>query len=56
MPVIDADQSTGGNLRAKACHPKGPELMKGIAALPRPNECGSEEHSIAACRDHAIHA
>lgn len=55
MPVIDADQRTSGNLRAEACRPKGVELMEGIAALPHPNECGSEEHSIAPCRDHAIH-
>jgi UPF0288 family protein (methanogenesis marker protein 3) len=27
---------------------------EGIVALPRPNKCGSEEHSIMGCRDDAI--
>lgn len=31
------------------------EIAGVIAVLPRPNACGSEEHCITECRDHAIH-
>ena len=55
LPVIDAGKCTGCNLCAEACGPACLEIVEGIAALPRPDECGSEEHCIAACRDDAIH-
>lgn len=31
------------------------EIEGGIAVLPRPDACGSEEHCIIECRDDAIH-
>jgi Na+-translocating ferredoxin:NAD+ oxidoreductase RNF subunit RnfB len=31
------------------------ELENRVATLPRPDDCGSEEHCIAACPDDAMH-
>jgi hypothetical protein len=28
-----------------------PEIAEGVAVLPRPDICGSEEHCISECRD-----
>jgi hypothetical protein len=36
------------------CGAKFLEITEGIAALPRPAACGSEEHCITECRDDAI--
>jgi hypothetical protein len=53
MPVIDANECAGCNLRGESLRPGFRELVEGIAARPRPNECDGEE-PIAACRDQAI--
>jgi hypothetical protein len=37
------------------CGVKCLEIAEGIAGLPRPDICGSEEHCITECRDDAIH-
>ncbi len=54
MPVISAERCTGCGLCVDACGPRSLEMLSGIAALTRPETCGSEEHCIAVCRDQAI--
>jgi ferredoxin len=54
MPAISAERCTGCGLCVDACGPRSLEMFNGIAALTRPETCGSEEHCIAVCRDGAI--
>ena len=54
MPVIVADRCTGCGLCVEACGPACLEIVDQIAVLVRPDQCGSEEHCIAPCRDDAI--
>jgi len=55
VPVVLADSCTGCGLCIDVCGVKCLEIVEGIATLPRPEACGSEEHCITACRDDAIH-
>lgn len=54
VPIIFNEQCTGCGLCVDACGPKCLEIADSIAALARPNECGSEEHCIGVCNDAAI--
>ncbi len=55
LPVVTADRCTGCGLCVEACGPACLEIVDMIAVLVRPDQCGSEEHCIAPCRDDAIH-
>jgi len=54
VPIIDASKCTGCSRCVEVCGVKCLEIAEGIAILPRPDACGSEEHCIAECRDDAI--
>jgi len=54
LPVVAGDRCAGCGRCVEACGPNCLEIAKGIAVLPRPDECGSEEHCITECRDDAI--
>jgi Na+-translocating ferredoxin:NAD+ oxidoreductase RNF subunit RnfB len=54
VPVIAEDRCTGCGLCVEACGPACLEMVDNIAVLVRPDQCGSEEHCIAPCRDDAI--
>ncbi len=54
VPVIAEDRCTGCGLCVEACGPACLEIVESIAVLVRPDQCGSEEHCIAPCRDDAI--
>jgi len=54
VPVVSEERCTGCDLCIEACGPACLALVDGIAALNRPDHCGSEEHCIQACRDDAI--
>lgn len=55
VPVIATDRCTGCGLCVEACGPACLEMVDNIAVLVRFDQCGSEEHCIAPCRDDAIH-
>ncbi len=55
LPVIDEEQCTGCAACVDACGPHCLEMKDGVAALPRPDICGSEEHCIAPCPVECIH-
>jgi NAD-dependent dihydropyrimidine dehydrogenase PreA subunit len=55
VPVVAADKCTGCGRCVEVCGVKCLEIAEGIAVLPRPDACGSEEHCITECRDDAIH-
>lgn len=54
LPVIAEDRCTGCGLCVEACGPACLEIVDQLAVLVRPDQCGSEEHCIAPCRDDAI--
>jgi ferredoxin len=54
LPVIDPDLCTGCDACVDACGPKSLELVNKVAALMRPETCGSEEHCIGPCPTGAI--
>lgn len=54
VPVIAADRCTGCGLCVEACGPACLKMVDNMAVLVRPDQCGSEEHCIAPCRDDAI--
>jgi len=54
IPVVDASKCTGCIRCVEVCGAKCLEITEGIAALPRPDAGGSEEHCITECRDDAI--
>ena len=54
IPVVDARKCTGCSRCVEVCSVRCLEIEAGIAALPRPESCGSEEHCITECRDDAI--
>lgn len=55
VPVIDATTCNGCQECIYACKLHSMEIVDGIAALVRPDTCGSEEHCIAPCPVGAIH-
>jgi NAD-dependent dihydropyrimidine dehydrogenase PreA subunit len=55
VPVVAPDKCTGCSRCVEVCVVKCLEIAEGIAVLSRPDACGSEEHCITECRDHAIH-
>jgi NAD-dependent dihydropyrimidine dehydrogenase PreA subunit len=55
VPVVAADTCIGCGRCVEVCGVKCLEIVEGIATLPRPVACGSDEHSITECRDDAIH-
>lgn len=55
IPVVDPSKCTGCNRCVEVCGVRCLEIEGGIAVLPRPDACGSEEHCIIECRDDAIH-
>lgn len=55
VPVITAELCTGCGLCVEACGPECLEIVDGLPVLARPDDCGSEEHCIAPCKDDAIH-
>lgn len=55
VPVVDASNCTGCSRCVEVCGVKDLEIEGGIAVLPWPDACGSEEHCITQCRDDAIH-
>ena len=54
VPVIAEERCTGCGLCVEACGPACLEIVDQVAVLARPDQCGSEEHCIAPCRDDAI--
>jgi len=55
VPAVIEELCTGCGLCVEACGPQCLELENRVATLPRPNDCGSEEHCIAGCPEDAIH-
>ena len=55
LPVVIEDSCTGCGLCVQACGPACLETRNLIAVLERPDECGSEEHCIAACPEDALY-
>ena len=55
IPVVDDGKCTGSNRCVEVCGVKCLEIEGGIAVLPRPDACGSEEHRVTECRDDPIH-
>jgi len=55
IPVVDVSKCTGCSRCVEVCGVKCLEIEGGVAVLPRPNICGSEEHCVTECRDDAIH-
>ena len=55
LPVIIEELCTGCGLCVEVCGSRCLELENRVATLPRPEDCGSEEHCIAACPEDAIH-
>ncbi len=55
VPVIMEDRCTGCGLCVEACGLACLDMVDNLAVLVRPDQCGSEEHCIAPCRDDAIH-
>jgi ferredoxin len=55
LPVIIEDACTGCGLCVEACGTACLETQNLVAILTRPEDCGSEEHCIRACREDAIH-
>ena len=54
LPVVIEELCTGCGLCVEACGPMCLELENRVATLPRPDDCGSEEHCIAACPEDAM--
>ena len=54
VPVIAAGRCTGCGLCVEACGPRCLEMVDGLPALARVDDCGSEEHCIAPCKEDAI--
>jgi len=54
LPVVATDKCTGCGRCVEVCGTKCLEIVEGIATLPRPDDCGSEQHCITECRDDAI--
>src|SRR5215510_11936724 len=54
-PVVNASKCTGCSKCVEGCRVKCLEIADGIAVLPQPDTCGSEEHCITECRDDTIH-
>src|SRR5215469_4376699 len=55
LPLVIEDACTGCGLCVAACGPACLETQNLVAILTRPQDCGSEEHCIAACPEDAIH-
>ena len=51
----DGEQFGEEGLIVEVCGVRCLEIAEGIAALLRPDACGSEERCIMECRDDAIH-
>ena len=49
LPVVDEVTCDGCGACVEACGPRCLEIEDGVAALVRPDDCGSEEHCIAPC-------
>ena len=54
LPVVVEEACTGCGLCVAACGPACLETQNLVAILPRPEDCGSEEHCIRACPEDAI--
>lgn len=54
LPVVDELRFTGCNRCVLSCSPNSLLVINGIAHLIDPESCGSEEHCIAPCPEHAI--
>ncbi|MBI4164526.1 MAG: 4Fe-4S binding protein [Acidobacteria bacterium] len=55
VPIIAEERCTGCGLCVEACGPKCLEMVEGFPVLARVDDCGSEEHCIAPCKEDAIH-
>ena len=55
ISVVEASKYTGCNRCVEVGGVKCLEIEGGIAVLPWPDACGSEEHCVVECRDHATH-
>jgi NAD-dependent dihydropyrimidine dehydrogenase PreA subunit len=54
LPVVSTDRCDGCGRCVEACGPGCLAITDGIAALTRPDGCGSEEHGIPVCERQAI--